>query len=90
MIQNIPVTQTTLIVMHIKSPNRLRFLFLIAAVAATAPATGYGQLIAYDGFIFPASTQLFGTTPGNGDGGSGWATTWSATGAALTRTTVLD
>src|SRR5512136_588863 len=65
------------------APARLLSLsFVPVAIAAfaglwAAPSARAG-LLAYEGFDYAAGSQLFAL-----NGGSGWATTWSATSAAV-------
>jgi hypothetical protein len=62
--------------------NSVRSASLVLSVAATLMATSArAQLIAYEGFDYAPGSQLFGT--GQGTGGIGWATPWSATSAAI-------
>jgi hypothetical protein len=64
-----------------------RISVLTVSMSLASAFSACAQSIAYEGFSYPDGTQLFGTTPGQGDGGSGWATPWSATSAAIATNT---
>src|ERR1041384_6386409 len=63
-------------------PTLKQKIVLSAVVLALGSAiSARAQLIAYEGFDYAPGTQLFGSS-----GGTGWATPWSATSAALSTT----
>jgi hypothetical protein len=61
----------------------LSILALIVGVSLVAALSTRAATQAEENFNYPNGTQLWGTTPGQGDGGTGWSTTWSATSAAI-------
>src|ERR1051325_6557411 len=66
----------------LRAPSSLNLLVAVTlGLGMTMPVSA--QLISYEGFNYPANSQLVGTPAGTGDGGTGWATPWSATSAAI-------
>ena len=58
-------------------------LKVLAGGAILSAALPVGAQYASESFNYPNGSQLFGSAAGQGDGGSGWGSKWSATAAAI-------